>query len=290
METARVTPAWHGPLTCRRYAADTAAVTASTARTTERGDTGPGCSSALALATDTADEIVLGTVRDVHGAVAGRVHGVTGRATGGSSRPVEAVHERVVLGGLRRARRRPARRQPWPAPADRCGVGRPIERPPAGRLVMSAVNGLIGDRLRRASGSSSRSRWRCGDDGRDVPLEPDALARGVPDRDRRPGGLPARPRRGRRGVAPGSAGERQAATASGWPPTTAWTPVYLRANTGLPIAENGVALAALLDAAGDGLAHRRTPDRAGRALDGRPRRPGGLRGRAPTRPTPGPTW
>ncbi len=28
---------------------------------------------------------------------------------------------------------------------------------------------------------------------------------------------------------------------------TSWTPVYLRANTGLPIAENGVALASLLD-------------------------------------------
>jgi len=44
----------------------------------------------------------------------------------------------------------------------------------------------------------------------------------------------------RRGTAAGTYGERLA-------DDTDWTPVYLRANTGLPIAENGAALAGLLE-------------------------------------------
>jgi len=41
-----------------------------------------GVLGALALAADTADEIVLGTVRDVHGAVATRVRTLTDRPAG----------------------------------------------------------------------------------------------------------------------------------------------------------------------------------------------------------------
>ena len=211
----------------------------------ERGRHRPGLLSALALATDTADEIVLGTVRDVHGAVARRVLGVTGRATRGSSRPVEAVHERVSsavyagLGGGLRAASRGLRA------ADRCGVGAPIDDSPGGRLVMSAVNGFIGDRLAEqqhelAITMAVRRR------GRDVPLEPDALAEAFPtatsDLVIFLHGLGEADEAWQRGAreSGGSYGKRLAAD-------TSWTPVYLRANSGLPIAENGVALAALID-------------------------------------------
>jgi pimeloyl-ACP methyl ester carboxylesterase len=91
-------------------------------------------------------------------------------------------------------------------------------------------------------------------DGRDVPLEPDTLARAFPDA----GGevvvfvhglseneaywnRAARPRTAARRESPErvSYGERLRAEAG-------WTPVFLRVNTGLPIAENGVAMAALM--------------------------------------------
>ncbi len=94
--------------------------------TAPRPSTSParGLLSALALAADTADEIVLGTVRDVHGAVARRVLGVTARATGGSSRPVEVVHERVSSAIYAGRRRR--------APRD--GTRAPRRRPPRDRV------------------------------------------------------------------------------------------------------------------------------------------------------------
>ncbi len=111
--------------------------------------------------------------------------------------------------------------------------------------MVSVVNGFIGDRLaEQQSGLAIRLAVRHG--GRDVLLEPEALRAAFPaatgdvvvflhglseaetnwDRDARETG--------------GSYGTRLAAE-------TSWTPVYLRANTGLPIAENGLALAALLD-------------------------------------------
>ena len=48
-----------------------------------------------------------------------------------------------------------------------------------------------------------------------------------------------------------------------------WTPVYLRVNTGLPIAENGVAMAALLDRLVEAWPTDVRRHRAGRPLDGR---------------------
>ncbi|MEO5711557.1 MAG: hypothetical protein ABIQ59_17245 [Nocardioidaceae bacterium] len=204
-----------------------------------------GLLSALALAADTADEILLGTVRDVHGAVARRVLGLTGRATAGSSRPVEAVHERVSsaiyagVGGGLRATSRGLRA------ADRRGVGARIEDSPGGRLLVSAVNGLIGDRLAEQQSELAITlavRRR----GRDVPLTPAGLAEAFPaatsDLVIFLHGLGEADEAWQRGAreSGGSYGKRLAAD-------TSWSPVYLRANSGLPIAENGVALASLID-------------------------------------------
>ena len=58
-----------------------------------------------------------------------------------------------------------------------------------------------------------------------------------------------------------------------------WTPVLLRANSGLPLRENGVALAALARGPGRGLARAGRAARLPRPLDGRPRDPRRLRGR-----------
>ena len=111
--------------------------------------------------------------------------------------------------------------------------------------MVSVVNGFIGDRLAEQQ-SEPGDPARGAAPGRDVPMERAALAEAFPDatpdvvvflhglseaetnwdRDARETG--------------GSYGTRLAAE-------TSWTPVYLRANTGLPVAENGVALASLLD-------------------------------------------
>jgi pimeloyl-ACP methyl ester carboxylesterase len=203
-----------------------------------------GILGALALATDTADELVVGTVRDVHGAVADRVHAVTNRATGASSEPTGAGHGTIssaVYAGLGTGLRAAGRGL---RAADR-RFGPRIEETSRGRFVVSAVNGLVGDRL-AAERPELAITLAVRRHGRDVPLDRAALAEAFPgatpdvavflhglsetetywDRNARETG--------------GSYGARLASE-------TSWTPVFLRANTGLPIAENGVALASLLD-------------------------------------------
>jgi pimeloyl-ACP methyl ester carboxylesterase len=204
-----------------------------------------GVLGALAVATDAADEVLLGAVRDVHGAVAKRVHGVTNRATAGSSRVVESVHDQVSaavytgLGAGLRATSRGLRE------ADRRGFGARMDDSSRGRAVVAAVNGLIGDRLvEQQSGLAIQLSVR--DHGEDVDLGAESLAAAFPDAT---GdvvvflhGLGEHEDHWDRRAADtgGSYGDRLAAE-------TSWTPVYLRANTGLPVAVNGVALASLLD-------------------------------------------
>jgi pimeloyl-ACP methyl ester carboxylesterase len=210
-----------------------------------RSRTAAGIAAAVALAVEYADALVLGTVRDVHEAVATRSFGAAAVLGGEAVRVPQRAHAAVTRGvygalgagfgavatGLRAVERR--------------GVGPRLEATPAGRHVLSAVNGLVGDRLREdrprlAIDMAVRS------DGRDVPLVAEGLQEAFPAAtgdvvvflhglgenddswNRRADGLD------------GSYGTRLAAT-------TSWTPVYLRANTGLPLAENGVALASLLD-------------------------------------------
>ena len=203
-----------------------------------------GLLGALALGTDTAEEILLGTVRDVHRAVARRVYGVTDRGTG-STRVSARIHSGVSsavyagIGAGLRATGRGLRE------ADRRGVGPRIEDSPGGRFLVSAVNGLIGDRLaeeRSELAIELAVRRR----GRDVGRDAESLAEAFPQAT---GDLVVflhglgeseevwNKHADRTG---GSYGARLAAD-------TSWTPVFVRANTGLPIAENGVALASLLD-------------------------------------------
>jgi pimeloyl-ACP methyl ester carboxylesterase len=134
--------------------------------------------------------------------------------------------------------------------ADRMGIGPAIENTPRGRFVVSAVNGLIGDKLIE-DGSPLAIEIGVRRHGRDVPLTPDGLTEAFPDAsgaivvflhglcetehywDRRSRPRPAD------GSSTASYGARLAADEG-------WTPVYVRANTGKSIAEAGVDLSSLL--------------------------------------------
>ncbi len=203
-----------------------------------------GVLAAAALAGEYAERLLLGTVRDVHRAVSGRVFGVTHRTTAGASRVSQLVHDGISGGvyaglglglgaataGLRAAERR--------------GLGPRLQARPAGRQVLCAVNGLIGDRLRDerpqlAIEMAVRHR------GYDVPPRRSHLREVFPAGN---GDLVVF----LHGLGEGDdawnlrRGDRRGGTYGSRLSEVGWTPVYLRANTGLPIAENGRTLAALL--------------------------------------------
>ncbi len=236
-------------MTYSGYVADTDAVSPPTAASRRRPGPGDrpraGLLGALAVATDAADDLILGTVREMHRAVAKRVFGLVGCATGGSSRVPEAVHERLssaVYAGVGSGLRATSRGL---RAADRRGIGARIEESPRGRFVVSAVNGLIGDKLAEQQSELAITlavRRR----GRDVALDPGSLAeafpRATPDLVVFLHGLSETDEAWQRGARESGAGYGARLTSD-----TSWTPVFLRANTGLPVAENGVALASLLD-------------------------------------------
>jgi hypothetical protein len=179
---------------------------------------------------------VVRTVQETHLAVldrtpAGRVHrGVAGLVYGGLSRG---------LGGASRGLDRVAA----------AGVGPRLEAGPRGRFVSSAVNGLIGDRLVRerpqlAIPMAVRLH------GADVGLEPEALAAAYPEATGRLvlflHGLCENESYFERHR--GRTGTTYAEMLAG----RGWTPLMLRANTGLPLRENGAALTALVQRVVDG--------------------------------------
>ena len=58
---------------------------------------------AAALAADYVEDLVVGTVREVHGAVAGRVHGINDRLNGGGPTVGHRLHDgiaKAVYGGI----------------------------------------------------------------------------------------------------------------------------------------------------------------------------------------------
>jgi pimeloyl-ACP methyl ester carboxylesterase len=205
----------------------------------------PGASviDALSLLAAVTDELLVGSARDTHDAISRRVHGVARLGLGSAADPVESVHRGVagaIYGGLGFALRKGG------AGLDKLaatGVGPRLEQGARGRFVSSAVNGLIGDELLRdrpqlAIPMAVRAA------GHDVPATPTDLDAAFPTASGRLvvflHGLCEnesywRLHRERTGTTYGEALAEEG-----------WTPVYLRANTGLPIRENGVALAALL--------------------------------------------
>jgi pimeloyl-ACP methyl ester carboxylesterase len=98
-----------------------------------------------ALALDNVDRLIVGTIREMHQAVATRAFRAT-RVVGGQV--PESLHDAAVtsiygaISGFLRISSGSIR-----ALASR-GIGRPVESTRRGRRIVSAVNGLIGDELR----------------------------------------------------------------------------------------------------------------------------------------------
>jgi pimeloyl-ACP methyl ester carboxylesterase len=193
--------------------------------------TGPGVVDALSLLAEVSDELVVRTVRDTHVAWldrfgGGRVHrGIAGGVYGGLGAGLRATSR--GLGSV-------AERRPGPA----------LDDDPRGRFLTAAVNGLIGDRL-------ARERPRMA-----IPMAVRVAGRDVePDEAGLAAAYPART--GRlvvllHGLCESEAAwnlhrERRGTTYAESLAARGWSPVVLRANTGLPLRENGVALASLLE-------------------------------------------
>lgn len=202
---------------------------------------GPGVLDGLALLATMSDEVVLGTVRDTHRAVTKRLVGRGPRPLGGLPTRAQGLVGDAVYAGIGAGLRGTARG--LGAASGRLGEPR-LEAHPAGRVVRSAVNGLIGDRLETdgdplALGAAVRVA------GADVdPRDPAALAAAYPDATDAVAVL-------LHGLGEDESvwGLHREAVGATYPETLAElgvTPVLLRMNTGLGLRVNGVTLAALL--------------------------------------------
>jgi triacylglycerol lipase len=187
-----------------------------------------------ALALDYGDRLVVGTVRDVHQAVASRIFRAT-RVVGG--RVPESLHDAVVtsvygaISGVLRVSSGSVR-----ALASH-GVGRPIEDTRRGRLVVAAVNGLIGDELRMLDDPQAIT-MAVRVDGEDVPATPWPLAEAFRQATSHPVIFV-------HGLCENDESWSNAAKVHGTTyadrivAETDGTPVMIRYNTGLHISENG---------------------------------------------------
>lgn len=207
------------------------------------GAPGPTLLDALSLLTSVTDELVVGTARDTHEAISRRVHGAVQAGLGQAGTPAAVLHRGIaaaVYGGIGLALRSGSAGLGRLAAT---GVGPRLEEGVRGQFVSSAVNGLIGDQLVRDRPQLAIS-MAVRVDGRDVRASPAELTAAFPAATGRivvfQHGLCENESywnyfRDRTGT---TYGEALA--------DLGWTPVYLRANTGLPIRENGIALAGLL--------------------------------------------
>jgi pimeloyl-ACP methyl ester carboxylesterase len=220
-------------------------VTTASASAASEGTAAPRLLDAAALLAEVADELVVRTVRDTHLAWAARVHGMLRRPTRGASRLLETPHRGVaggVYAGIGAGLRTTARGLGVLAEHD---IGPALEDTARGRLVQAVANGLIGDRL-------ARERPRLAvplavrRDGRDVALRTEALEIAFPAATGRVALL-------LHGLSEDESAfdrhrDRVGATYADTLAELGWTPVLLRANSGLSLRENGVALASLVAA------------------------------------------
>jgi pimeloyl-ACP methyl ester carboxylesterase len=190
----------------------------------------------------------VGTVRDVHAAIADRSFA----AVGPVGRPVQAIHD-VIAGGVygvvRGAHSVLPRVVSMAAAYSAPPAQAPLSESRSGRFALAVVNGLWGDTLNGrhpelATAMAVRSR------AVDVPLTADALRAAFPEATARIAvfahgfceteeywSLSSRRHYGSDRTTLGSRLRRD----------LGYTPVYLRYNTGLHVSDNGVRLAALLD-------------------------------------------
>ncbi len=204
----------------------------------------PGVVDALALVPLFADELIVGTARETHQAVADRVFGTVNRGTLQAARVPQAVHDALlasVYGSVSLFLRLTGNGL---ARAGALGMGPRLDASVQGRAVQSAVNGLIGERLRAehphlALPMSVRVR------GESIPTDHAHLAAAFPHATDRIvvfiHGLGEH-----EGFWSHKSYEMGGTYGSRLEAAAGWTSVYLRVNTGLSVAENGVALTALL--------------------------------------------
>ena len=203
-----------------------------------------GVVDALALAAVFADELVVSTARDTHLAVTDRLFGLAPSGARRATATSKALHDGVV-GGLYSSVSLAFRTAATGlARVGATGVGPRLDDSVPGRNVQSMANGLVGHRLREEHPHLALAMTvRVG--GREVPLEREALAAAFG------------PATGQLVVFVHGLGEHEDSWAqrsvenggtygSHLAEDGAWTPVYLRVNTGLSVAENGVALTSLL--------------------------------------------
>lgn len=203
--------------------------------------TGPLLLDGVSLLAQAADDVVRATVQDTHDAIAGRVYRNVRRGVGPAAAPVQGIHGLIsdtVFTSIALTLRAAS------AGADALaarGIGPQLEADPRGRLVRAAVNGLIGDELLRDRPQLAISMApRVA--GRDVDVhDAEAVRSSYPDatgkivvflhglcEDEQSWQLHR---------------DRTGQTYAEALADEGWTPVFLRANTGLPIRQNGVALA-----------------------------------------------
>ncbi|NYD58174.1 pimeloyl-ACP methyl ester carboxylesterase [Nocardioides marinisabuli] len=206
--------------------------------------TGPTLLDLASLACEVADGLVVRSVRDTHTAWLDRVHGLGRRVTGaGGPGVVETVHRGIagaVYGGLGLGLRAASRGLDTVAST---GAGPRLEGSAEGRFVSAAVNGLIGDRLLRERPQMAIAT-AVRHEGRDVVPDTEGLAAAFP-------GATGRVVVLLHGLCENESywGRHRERTGTTYAEDLAgrgWTPVLLRANTGLSLRENGAALTSLL--------------------------------------------
>jgi PGAP1-like protein len=208
---------------------------------------GPGLLDTLSLAAEVVDELGVATVRDTHLAVVDRVHGILDRPLGAASAVPGAAHRAIASGvyaGLGAGLRVVGRGLDAAAAAGLDGrPGGRLDDHHRGRFLRAAVNGLIGDRL-----AEERPTWSIPTaarvEGRDVELTEDGVRAAYP-------GATGRLAVFLHGLCEDESNWSRGREALGTTYAEAlaeqgWTPVMLRANTGLTLRANGAALTALL--------------------------------------------
>jgi pimeloyl-ACP methyl ester carboxylesterase len=206
---------------------------------------GPRLLDAASLLSQVADELVVRTVRDTHFAVSDRVHGALHGQTGGASQVPHRGIAAGVYAGLGLGLRAASAGLGTLAARE---IGPSLEQTLQGQLTSAVVNGLIGDRL-------ARERPRLAvplavrRDGRDVEPVRAALAAAYPRATQRVAVLLHGLSESEHAF--GRHHEEVGRTYVDTLVDLGWTPVLLRANTGLAVRENGVALSALLQRLAD---------------------------------------
>lgn len=202
----------------------------------------PRSTDTAALALEYGNRLVLGSVRDVHRAVARRAFGPTRRVGGAVPQAIHDLVSEAVYDTLSTGTRRAGDLARYLAGH---GLGRLVDDGRAGRQVRSAVNGLVGADLHERADPYSIAmtvRHR----GRDLPLDAETLAHtfagagghlvvfvhGLGEND---------DSWGRRADVHGGTYASRLAT------ETAATPLVLRYNTGRHVSDNGAELASVLE-------------------------------------------